>query len=47
MLILNNGKIILNGVECDNPELLFFTLKDLSEEKYLEFDFNKGEKLSA
>jgi len=38
MIILNNGKIILNGVECNDPYQLFFNLKDRSEQGYLEIN---------
>jgi len=38
MIILNNGKIILNGIECTDPYLLFFKLKDRSEDGYLEIN---------
>ena len=33
MLELKNGKIYVDQIECNNPELLFFTLKDISEER--------------
>lgn len=38
MIILSKGKIIINGKECNNPELLFFTLKDYAENNYLEIN---------
>lgn len=36
MLTLTNGKIYINNKECNNPELVFFTLKDLAEEGAFE-----------
>lgn len=37
MITLSNGKILLNGLECNNPELIYFTLKDMAEKGDYEF----------
>ncbi len=41
MLKLENGNIYLDGVICNNPELLFFTLKDYSEHNCIEVCLEK------
>jgi hypothetical protein len=38
MIELIDGKIILNSKNCNNPEVLFFTLKDYAEDNYLMID---------
>lgn len=37
MITLEKGNILINGKVCNNPELLFFTMKDLAEESDHEF----------
>lgn len=50
MLTLKKGKIFLNDKECNDPHLLFYTLKDLAEIKELVIDINQlttGKQLKA